>query len=119
MNARLWTYAVRAHSSSQLNSSQDIMNKTDEYPETLHSTTTTIRESLPDIPPLPAMDKLLTTQDGTITVMARQLESLAAHYDQMAGALHESEAGEEFSEEDLLGMFSMCRCLTTDSRSHG
>ncbi|KAJ7931431.1 hypothetical protein B0H13DRAFT_1857841 [Mycena leptocephala] len=48
-----------------------------------------------------AMDKLLTAQDGTITVMARHLESLAAHYDQMAGALNESEAGEAFSEEDL------------------
>ncbi|KAJ7773175.1 autophagy-related protein 17 [Mycena metata] len=82
----------------------DILNKTDEYPETLNTTTTAIKESLPDVPPLPAMDKLLTTQDGTITVMARHLESLAAHYDQMAGALHESEGGEAFSEEDLQAM---------------
>ncbi|KAJ7475766.1 autophagy-related protein 17 [Mycena latifolia] len=82
----------------------DILNKTDEYPETLHTTATNIRESLPDIPPLPAMDKLLTTQEETITVMARHLESLAAHYEQMAGALHESEAGEEFSDEDLQAM---------------
>ena len=35
--------------------------------------------------------------------MARQLESLAAHYDQMAAALKDSEAGEVFSEEDLQG----------------
>ncbi|KAJ7178587.1 autophagy-related protein 17 [Mycena crocata] len=82
----------------------DILNKTDEYPETLNTTATAIRESLPDIPPLPDMDKLLTTQDGTITIMARQLESLAAHYDQMAGALHEGEAGEAFSDEDLQAM---------------
>ncbi|KAJ6494746.1 autophagy-related protein 17 [Mycena vitilis] len=82
----------------------DILNKTDEYPETLNTTTTAIREALPDVPPLPAMEKLLNTQDGTITVMARHLESLAAHYDQMAGALHESEAGEAFSEEDLQAM---------------
>ncbi|KAJ7727313.1 autophagy-related protein 17 [Mycena maculata] len=82
----------------------DILNKTDEYPETLNTTTAAIRESLPDIPPLPAMDKLLATQDGTITLMARHLESLAAHYDQMAGALHESEGGEAFSDEDLQAM---------------
>jgi hypothetical protein len=35
--------------------------------------------------------------------MAGHLESLASHYDQMAGALRESEAGEVFSEEDLQG----------------
>jgi autophagy-related protein 17 len=35
--------------------------------------------------------------------MAHRLESLAAHYDQMAVALRESEAGEAFSQEDLQG----------------
>ncbi|KAF7330456.1 Kinase activator [Mycena venus] len=82
----------------------DILSRTDEYPETLYNTTTTIRASLSDLPPLPAMDKLLTIQDEKIHVMARHLESLAAHYDQMAGALNESEAGEAFSEEDLQAM---------------
>ena len=38
--------------------------------------------------------------------MASHLESLASHYDQMAGALRESEAGEVFSEEDLQGRFN-------------
>ncbi|KAJ7284894.1 autophagy protein Apg17-domain-containing protein [Mycena rebaudengoi] len=82
----------------------DILSKTDDYPETLSTTAATIRELLPDIPALPAMEKLLATQDDTKTVMARHLESLAAHYDQMAGALHESEAGETFSDEDLQTM---------------
>ncbi|KAJ7052605.1 autophagy-related protein 17 [Mycena amicta] len=82
----------------------DILSKTDEYPETLKRTTTSITESLPHIPPLPPMDTLLSNQDETITVMARHLESLAAHYDQMAGALHETETGEAFSEEDLQAM---------------
>ncbi|KAF8206582.1 autophagy-related protein 17 [Mycena galopus ATCC 62051] len=83
----------------------DILSRTDDYPETLNNTTTAIRESLPDVPPLPAMDRLLTAQDGKITVMARHLESLAAHYDQMAGALNDIEsAGETFSEEDLQAM---------------
>jgi len=35
--------------------------------------------------------------------MARHLESLAAHFDQMAAALKDNEAGETFSEEDLQG----------------
>ncbi|KAF7375009.1 Kinase activator [Mycena sanguinolenta] len=82
----------------------DILSRTDDYPETLNNTTTAIRDSLLDVPPLPPMDKLLITQDEKITLMARHLESLAAHYDQMAGALHESEAGESFSEEDLEAM---------------
>ncbi|KAJ7659941.1 autophagy-related protein 17 [Mycena rosella] len=82
----------------------DILNKTDEYPETLHTTATAIRDSLPDITALPSMDKLLTAQEETITVMARHLESLAAHYEQMASALHESEAGEHFSDDDLQAM---------------
>lgn len=35
--------------------------------------------------------------------MAHRLESLAGHYDQMAAALHDKEAGIEFSEDDLHG----------------
>lgn len=35
--------------------------------------------------------------------MAGHLESLAAHFDQMASALGDNEAGEEFGEEDFQG----------------
>ena len=35
--------------------------------------------------------------------MARHLESLASHYDQMADALHDSEAGISHSEEEMQG----------------
>ena len=35
--------------------------------------------------------------------MAKHLESLASHYDQMADALHDSEAGICYSEEDMRG----------------
>jgi hypothetical protein len=38
--------------------------------------------------------------------MAAHLESLASHYDQMATALRESEAGEEFNDEDIHGVCS-------------
>ncbi|KAF7316900.1 Rab guanyl-nucleotide exchange factor [Mycena chlorophos] len=79
-------------------------DKTDDYPETLKNTTNSIRETLPHIPSLPSIDTLLLAQDDTITMMARHLESLAAHYEQMADALHETEAGEAFGEEDLQAM---------------
>ena len=38
--------------------------------------------------------------------MAKHLESLAAHYEQMAAALRDKEAGMAFSEEDLQGTSS-------------
>ncbi|KAF8588224.1 hypothetical protein K439DRAFT_669529 [Ramaria rubella] len=44
---------------------------------------------------------LLLLQERTSAGMASHLESLAAHYDQMATALKEKEAGEELSEEDM------------------
>jgi len=49
--------------------------------------------------------------------MAHHLESLASHYDQMAEALREGEAGEVFSEEDLQSSspwyFNSLFCLTS------
>jgi autophagy-related protein 17 len=55
---------------------------------------------------LPSIDGILESQAEVSTHMANHLESLAAHYDQMAGALRESEAGEVFSEDDLQGRFN-------------
>lgn len=41
--------------------------------------------------------------------MATHLESLAAHYEQMAVALRHKEDGEDFSEEDLIsGFYFFC-----------
>ncbi|GLB40493.1 putative autophagy protein Apg17 [Lyophyllum shimeji] len=84
-----------------------IMSKTDEYPETLANTIASIRESLPELspdPPTKLIEETLGAQDVTITSMAAHLESLTSHYGQMANALQDSEAGEEFSEEDLHDM---------------
>ena len=36
--------------------------------------------------------------------MAGHLESLASHYDQMAVALHDSEGGISYSEEEMQGI---------------
>ncbi|KAF9466562.1 autophagy protein Apg17-domain-containing protein [Collybia nuda] len=84
----------------------DIMSKTDQYPETLLTTTVSIRDSLPEVSELPvtAVEDILATQDAMSTVMAAHLESLASHYDQMATALRDSEAGEAFNEDDLQDM---------------
>ena len=46
---------------------------------------------------------LLAQQEHTSAGMASHLESLAAHYDQMATALKEKEAGEDIVEEDMEG----------------
>jgi autophagy-related protein 17 len=76
---------------------------TDSYPENLTNTISTIQRSLPTTTALPSINSTLESQAKVSTHMANHLESLASHYDQMAGALRESEAGEAFSEEDLQG----------------
>lgn len=84
---------------------QDIMSATYDYPETLLTTVSSIRESLPassNAPP-PPIEAFLASQEKTTNAMARHLESLASHYDQMAGALHDSEAGIAYSEEEMQG----------------
>ena len=77
---------------------------TESYPENLTNTISTIQKSLPTTTALPSIDNILESQAKVSTHMANHLESLASHYDQMAGALRESEAGEVFSEEDLQGL---------------
>lgn len=85
-----------------------LLSKTDDFPETLSRTIASIHDSLPESDPgapiLTLMQNTLTAQEANIASMAGLLESLASHYDQMAGALKESEAGEAFSEEDLQNM---------------
>ncbi|KAI6116860.1 autophagy protein Apg17-domain-containing protein [Pisolithus croceorrhizus] len=82
----------------------DIMTTTYHYPETLSNAETSIRESLPISGAYPPINPILSIQEHTTIDMARHLESLTAHYEQMASALHDSETGEVFSEEDLRDM---------------
>ncbi|KIM84999.1 hypothetical protein PILCRDRAFT_67316 [Piloderma croceum F 1598] len=82
----------------------DMLAATDSYPENLTNTISTIQRSLPTTTALPSINDILESQAKVSTHMANHLESLASHYDQMAGALRESEAGEVFSEEDLQDM---------------
>lgn len=75
------------------------------------NTITSIRESLPADVPFPAIESALMSQDNILTSMAQHLESLASHYDQMANALKDSEAGEVFGEDDIRGMFCEAICV--------
>ncbi|TFK40266.1 autophagy protein Apg17-domain-containing protein [Crucibulum laeve] len=90
------------------NGLDDTLSKIDNYPETLKRTISSIRSSLPEPEPGPPIltriQETLISQEDIGATMARSLESLASHYDQMATALRESEAGEAFSEEDLQDM---------------
>jgi autophagy-related protein 17 len=54
------------------------------------------------------MQDILIAEDTVIASMAERLESLAGHYDGMAAALKDSEAGEVFADEDLESTFRNC-----------
>jgi autophagy-related protein 17 len=84
---------------------QDILAKTEYYPESLNASITTIRNSLPMGSQSPSIKGILIAQEAIRTSLASRLENLADHYDQMVRACRETEAGEQFSEEDLQGLF--------------
>ncbi|OSD06340.1 hypothetical protein PYCCODRAFT_1431344 [Trametes coccinea BRFM310] len=84
----------------------DILARTSDYPESLAKAIGDIKETLPEAIELPRFNTIFAAQGHTSSRMAEQLESLAHHYDNMTNAMHDFEAGEEFSEEDLLGMNS-------------
>lgn len=79
------------------------MSTTYDYPETLSTTVSSIRDSLRLSNVQPPIESLLASQEKTTTGMAGHLESLALHYDQMANALHDSEAGISHSEDEMQG----------------
>ncbi|KIJ67089.1 hypothetical protein HYDPIDRAFT_85859 [Hydnomerulius pinastri MD-312] len=82
----------------------DIMSTTYDYPETLSTAVSSIRDSLPFSTAPPFIEPILTAQEKTTTDMAGHLEALASHYDQMAGALHDSETGSAPIEDEMLAM---------------
>ncbi|KAF7968960.1 hypothetical protein HWV62_28749 [Athelia sp. TMB] len=81
-----------------------VLGATDSYPENLMNTISGIEQSLPAKTAVPPINEIIHLQAEVSTQMAGHLESLASHYEQMAGALRESEAGEAFSEDDLQDM---------------
>ena len=90
------------------NGAQDILGKTDDYPETLTVTINSILASLPIPEPddpgaLKRVQEVVIAEENLVRSMAAVLENLANHYDGMASALKESENGEAFSQEELQG----------------
>jgi len=94
------TDQIRAMLSNPASVSQESLPPIRKSPRNLVSPVTD-RKPLVDRPSLKNMTILLRQQEDTSTTMANHLESLAAHYDQMATALKEKEAGEELSEQDM------------------
>lgn len=82
----------------------DILARTSDYSESLNGTITAVQSSLPSEINIPPMDDIFTSQETISTDMANHLSSLTRHYDQMVQALHDSEAGEIFSEADIQEM---------------
>lgn len=77
---------------------------TEDFPAILEASISSLRNSLPVTEALPSLPAIFTEQDRITIGMATHLESLAKHYDEMAGALRDKESGEIFSEDDLQGM---------------
>ncbi|EMD34082.1 hypothetical protein CERSUDRAFT_107843 [Gelatoporia subvermispora B] len=82
----------------------DILARTSDYPESLFTTISAIRTNAPVEIIVPSIDDIFSSQEAASAKMAGHLESLAAHYDQMSDALSLSEAGEEYTEDDLQDM---------------
>ncbi|CAL1716570.1 unnamed protein product [Somion occarium] len=82
----------------------DILSRTSDYPESLANTISAIQATLPVDLALPSLDIIFSTQETALAEMAKHLTSLAEHYDQMASALRDNEAGEVFSREDIQEM---------------
>ncbi|KDQ59057.1 hypothetical protein JAAARDRAFT_127658 [Jaapia argillacea MUCL 33604] len=108
---------------------EDVMDSTADYAHTITTHISTIISSLPPSSSIPSsslplsptsppssqaqtsrpeaqeqIQQILESQHASSTTMARHLESLAAHFEQMSNALRESEEGEVFGEEDFLEM---------------
>ncbi len=81
------------------------MARTSDFPERLAGAISIIQESLPPSIDVPNMKEVFNAQEAVSADMAHHLSSLLQHYDQMVQALHDNEAGEDFSEADLQGWF--------------
>ncbi|KAH9919879.1 autophagy protein Apg17-domain-containing protein [Amylocystis lapponica] len=89
---------------SDRNAVDDILARTADYPESLSTTISAIEARVPLEIPLPSFQDIFTSQETASVKMAGHLESLTAHFEQMAATLRDSEAGEEFDEEDIQQM---------------
>jgi autophagy-related protein 17 len=94
---------------SERNKLEDSLAVTASYTATLHETLRAIRDALPPDKPAVDVQNILSTQAHWTTEMAHQLVGLAEHFEKMEDALKDSEAGEQFGDDDIQGMrFRVC-----------
>ena len=91
---------------NERNELDDVIEQTTDFPTVLRNTIDAIERTLPQDSPTDIYVDL-ERQEETISDMAKHLESLTQHYDQMASALQDSERGEAFDEVDLQGAFPL------------
>ena len=84
---------------------QGILAKVEGSPLALNETIATLREMVPQSESLLSVPDMLKAQESTSSTMANHLHGLTSHYDEMATALRDSEAGIEIGDEDFLGKF--------------
>ncbi|KAH9838401.1 autophagy protein Apg17-domain-containing protein [Rhodofomes roseus] len=89
---------------SDRNALDTLFARTSDQPEYLMASIGAIEDDMPAQTSLPLFDNIFTAQEDAKGNMAAHLESLAGHYDQMTAILHDHEAGEQFSEEDIQEM---------------
>lgn len=82
---------------------QITLAKTDHFSETLLKSIETIEEALPSSQTFPLIEREISTQHELMHTMAKHLESLTSHYDEMSNALHDGENGEVFTDDDMEG----------------
>lgn len=85
------------------NELDDVLEETTDYPVVLRSSIDAIERALP-IHNSADVFADLERQEHTAAEMAKHLESLAQHYDQMVAALEDSQHGEVFEQDDLAEM---------------
>ena len=95
------------------------MASTEDFPEILSNHVTSLRDALPPMQSVPSLAEVFSSQERLSTNMARHLESLASHYDQMAAALRDKEAGVLFSEDDLTGEIIQHSNMVLPRLTHG
>ncbi len=87
---------------NERNELDDVLEQTTDFPIVLRNTIDAIENALPQ-DTMPVVYADLERQEQTVSEMAKHLESLAQHFDQMSSALQDTERGEDFAEQDIQG----------------
>jgi autophagy-related protein 17 len=83
----------------------DLLLATADYPAAIARAVAAVRARLPAPAGAaqPLVRAVLVAQEAASGTMAKHLEDLGQHFEEIEGALRESEAGEPFSEDDVAG----------------